>query len=149
MDLQINVGDSILYIRTAGIIRTKNGILFEKHPKGYIYLLGGKIQIDESSDQAIKREIKEEIDFTISNVKLISVLENFFPMENGKIHEICFVYDVEDIFIGQIPENMTEVKPEDLGKHQILPLPIGEMLKNKDFSFKHLIIRQADIINLF
>ncbi len=57
--------------------------------------LGGGIEFGESSQDAMLREIREEIDLEIENLKLIEVIENIFVYEGKQGHEIVFVYDAE------------------------------------------------------
>jgi 8-oxo-dGTP pyrophosphatase MutT (NUDIX family) len=65
MDLSIPIQDTTLYIRVAGIIKTNSGYLFEwdKSRQSYIYTVGGKIKLNETSEEALKREVFEEIGF--------------------------------------------------------------------------------------
>jgi 8-oxo-dGTP pyrophosphatase MutT (NUDIX family) len=54
--------------------------------------LGGTIEFGEYSQETIVREIREEIDAEITNLKYWGVLENLFTY-NGEIgHEIVFIY---------------------------------------------------------
>jgi ADP-ribose pyrophosphatase YjhB (NUDIX family) len=55
-------------------------------------LLGGGIELGESSNQTLKREIKEELNATILNEKLLGVIENIFEFNGKKGHEITFLY---------------------------------------------------------
>jgi ADP-ribose pyrophosphatase YjhB (NUDIX family) len=55
--------------------------------------LGGAVEYGETTQQAIKREIKEEISQEITDLKLLKVLENIFTLEGRLGHEIVYVYD--------------------------------------------------------
>lgn len=85
-----------LNIRTAGIIIHDNKILFHKNPyQDYYALFGGRIKISESSIDALKREVLEEMGKEIEFVKSIGVIENFFNANDKNYHEILFVSQVE------------------------------------------------------
>ena len=58
-------------------------------------LPGGHIEFGEKSDEAVIREIKEELNADAVNVSLISVEENIFVYEGQPGHEIVFVYETE------------------------------------------------------
>ncbi len=137
MDLSIKLEDSTLYIRVATLIRSTKGYLFEKHKDGYIFAVGGKIKLNETSLDAAKREVMEELNFEVNNLKLISLMENFY----GTTHEYCFVYEVEEIFDGIIPEGFVEVALADLGNFDLKPVPMVDLLTNKNSQFAHIIIK--------
>ncbi|WP_434685982.1 NUDIX hydrolase [Pseudanabaena minima] len=57
--------------------------------------LGGGIEFGESSQEAMLREIGEELALEIENLKLIEVIENIFVYEGKQGHEVVFVYDAK------------------------------------------------------
>jgi 8-oxo-dGTP pyrophosphatase MutT (NUDIX family) len=59
--------------------------------------LGGRVEPGETSREAIKREILEELGEEIENVKLLGVLEEIFTHEGQPGHEVIFIYDADFI----------------------------------------------------
>ena len=57
--------------------------------------LGGGIEFLEKSDEALKREFKEEIDADIVVKDLLDVAENIFTYEGKDAHELIFIYNVD------------------------------------------------------
>jgi 8-oxo-dGTP pyrophosphatase MutT (NUDIX family) len=57
--------------------------------------LGGEIEFGESSPDCIIRELMEEIQADIIDMKLLTVLENIFVYEGKPGHEIVMVYEVQ------------------------------------------------------
>lgn len=57
--------------------------------------LGGKIEFGEHGADTIVRELKEEIQAEVTNVRYIGTLENLFTYEGQRGHEITLVYDGE------------------------------------------------------
>jgi ADP-ribose pyrophosphatase YjhB (NUDIX family) len=55
--------------------------------------LGGEINFGERSQDAIAREMREEIGAEIRAARLIATLENIFAFEGRLGHEIVFVYE--------------------------------------------------------
>ncbi len=141
MDLTTIINDTKLKIRVAGILSTPNGFLFEKSDGDYIFLTGGKIRANETSKQAMKREILEEVGIQVEDLTLCSILENLYKTDTEKVHEICFVYKTDIVFNGAIPKGFVEVPIENIDKYDIRPSNIVEILKNKDSSFKHFVIK--------
>ena len=61
--------------------------------------LGGGIDFGETSQQAVVREIQEELGAAITAVKLLATVESIFDYEGKPGHEIVFIYDGE--FVDQ------------------------------------------------
>jgi ADP-ribose pyrophosphatase YjhB (NUDIX family) len=57
--------------------------------------LGGMIEFGERSTDALKREIMEETNQEITNLKYVTTVENIFTYEGKAGHEIVMVYDAE------------------------------------------------------
>lgn len=76
-------GDEILV--TEGLDTSTN--------RRYARPLGGGVELGETSEQAIVREIREEIGAEVRDLKLLGVLENLFELESEQRHEVVFVYD--------------------------------------------------------
>ena len=63
MDITIDVENYKLNIRVGGILVHKNKILTHKNiNKEHYALPGGRVQIGENSEDAIKREMQEELE---------------------------------------------------------------------------------------
>lgn len=56
----------------------------------------------ENSEDALKRELAEEIGVPIKRKRLIWSVENFFTLSEQKFHEISFYYEVE---LHELPAN--------------------------------------------
>ncbi|MFA5309540.1 MAG: NUDIX domain-containing protein [Dehalococcoidales bacterium] len=55
--------------------------------------LGGKVEFGEKTIDTVRREIREEIGQEVTDLKLLTVLENIFSHEDDHGHEIVYVYD--------------------------------------------------------
>ncbi len=63
--------------------------------KDYYRIIGGTIEFQETSRDAITREVREELGSDIENLKLHSVEENIFEFQGEQIHQIEFIYSGE------------------------------------------------------
>jgi 8-oxo-dGTP pyrophosphatase MutT (NUDIX family) len=65
--------------------------------KGEVFYrpIGGEINFGESSQAALVREVREELEAEITHLCYLGTLENLFTYENQAGHEIVQIYDAE------------------------------------------------------
>jgi 8-oxo-dGTP pyrophosphatase MutT (NUDIX family) len=141
MDLTIPINDHIVNIRVAVLIKGEEGYLFEKHTNGYIFPVGGRVKLGESSHDAAVREIGEELGTQSGPLKFRAVIENFYSAAEKEVQEICFVYEASESFRGNLSPEFVEVSLEKLDQFTIKPIAIVELLKDTDHSVPHLLAR--------
>lgn len=79
--------------RVAAIILKDNKLLMVKHEDyPYYYTVGGKVRINETSEEAIIREAYEETGIEFEIDKLSFIQERFFEITGEHHHEIVFYY---------------------------------------------------------
>ena len=147
IDITIDVDDYKLNIRAAGVMIHNGKILVHKNVNSDHYaLIGGRVEIGESSANTIKREIKEELGKDIEITGYISTIENFFKMKDSKYHEIMFVHKIE--FINEedkkIEYTMKNIEGKDylqyewieidrIDEYPLLPRTVKDVLKENKF----------------
>ena len=57
--------------------------------------LGGAVDRGERAEDAVVREIQDELGAEIQNVRLLGVLENIFSKNHADWHEIVFMFEAE------------------------------------------------------
>lgn len=87
--------------------------------------LGGGIDDGEDGQQAILREIKEEIGYAIKVIKKLGELENIYTFNGRPGHEIDVIYSAE--FIDQAPYDMDEIPKHDGYSKKAVWLSVNEM----------------------
>lgn len=156
-DLTIDLKEGRLNCRAAGIIIHEGKVLFHKNTNdSYYALIGGRVQICESSADTIVREIKEEIGKEVEITGYVATIENFFRANEKNYHEIMFVHSVEfcdedDKKITNTLHNIEGGKDEDvyyewikicdIDNYDIRPSIIRDALKNGNFPV-HLINKE-------
>ena len=147
MDITIDVENYKLNVRAAGIIIHNNKLLIHRNiNKDHYALIGGRIEIGENSEDAVKREIQEELGKEIEITGNAATIENFFEMDSQKYHEIMFVHKAE--FVNEedkkIEDTIKNVEGKDylkyewvdldeLDEYPLKPQAIKEILKSKKF----------------
>ena len=137
--------------RVSAIIydKTKTKVLLFKvnDSRDFYMLPGGRIMFDEDSFTAIKREIKEELNFEL-NYKLCAIQENFVNKNNINIMQYCFCY--KSIYDGIITDKVFNcldsdgqvfewVNIDEIYDYKILPLSNKELIINQTIDIKHII----------
>lgn len=124
-------------IRASAILLKKHQIaLIHRHNHGreYWVLPGGGIDLGETAEQAVAREVNEETGLTVTSSRLVFYVNRF---DEPEINQPCFVCEFigENLSftgpeIGQDPENLFEAKWVDI---KLLPtlLIYPQMVKAK------------------
>ena len=141
-DLTIDLAEGRLNCRAGGIIIHEGKVLFHKNTQDTYYaLIGGRVQICESSDDTVKRELKEELGKEVEITDYIATVENFFNAKGKKYHEILFVHNDKKILetlqnIENDKENHVQyewIDINDIDKYDIRPSVIKDVLKSNNF----------------
>jgi len=99
MDISYVTGNQKFNYRVCAIIIDDNKILAmhdERSP--YFYLPGGRVTIGETAEQAVIREVYEELNIKASIIRPLWLNQAFFTedVDNLSYHEIC-IYFLMDI----------------------------------------------------
>lgn len=97
---------------------------------------GGKIEVNESKEEALKRELKEEMDLSINIEKYLGMIEHEY--DNFILNMHCFIVTPLSSFILKEHEAKKFVSLDELDRVdfleadiKVIPL-IKEYLKNND-----------------
>jgi 8-oxo-dGTP pyrophosphatase MutT (NUDIX family) len=139
--------------RVAAFIHCNNKVFLHtsKNKKEHWNMVGGRVKFNENTDQAIKRELKEELGFDFENVALRAICQNFFVYEGRRVTELLFIYDLqiepehplakidrfEDYKMQYVWFEKQNVVPEKLF---CLPKIIYEMASKPDWTLEHRIV---------
>lgn len=150
MDIKyINDNYQFLY-RVSAIILNKEEdkiLLFKVKERNFYLLPGGKVNEKETSINAIKRELKEELDFSDLSFELKAISEEFVNDKNIFNQQINLIY--KTIYKEEINNNIIVSKEGDwcyfewinideLDNINVYPNNIKEILNSK--SIKQIII---------
>lgn len=94
MNLDYEIDNNRFNARVSSIIYNKDKtkiLLFKMKDRDFYMLPGGRIEMNEDSLSAIKREILEELGFNLE-FTFCSIQENFLKLKNTSIMQYCFCY---------------------------------------------------------
>ena len=154
MDVKIKSDEGRFKFRVAGAVVKNNKLLTVKICDNPFYCLpGGHIHLGENSIDAVKREINEEVNITCKNIKLMSLIENFFDGKFGVTHEVCYVYliepeeDIKTEDYEVVENDEGELKPlkfkwcdlSEIDTIDFRPQILANKFKTQNFDFEHII----------
>lgn len=99
MEIDIKDENKRFKFRVCGVVKQNEKFLFIKHMKNNFYCLpGGRVEIGEDTESAIKREMEEELGTEVKIERLLTISQNIFKQENGLLfHELVFYYLVSPV----------------------------------------------------
>ena len=160
MDIKIKEKDIKFKVRVSAVLTFNNKILVNKYSENSYCLPGGYIELGETSLDAIKREIKEELNLDIKVNRFMGIGENFFTnLKNEKTHGIDFYYKIGVKDISSINLNDYDYLENDHGcdilhhfrwldidkleNYNLLPNEIIKYIKEDNLDIFHIIIKSG------
>jgi 8-oxo-dGTP diphosphatase len=105
---------------TAIIIKDDKVLLMKRERENQIYFVfpGGHVEDDETPEQTLEREIKEELNFDITNFKEIFRITQHNPRDNMEVENVF--YKITD-FTGELKLGGPEVERMKKGNNNYYP----------------------------
>ena len=126
-----------------GIAKNNNRILVSEgydkvKNKAFYRCLGGGIEFQETSQEALKREFKEELSIDITVEEFCGISENIFTFQGKKGHEIVFFYNIKIK-----DEDYKEIYPkiDDDGEDVAIWVDIDEFKSHKKILYPEEILK--------
>lgn len=138
MDLTIPIGNIILNIRVAVLLKTRGGFILEKNKQGFYFPIGGRVKAGETSNEASQREVLEELGIVVTDLKFKGIAELFFESENGRVQEICFVYSAPDVDDLKLSSGQGTYTLEQIESMDFRPQILKQILQTASDEVLHL-----------
>ena len=146
--------DNWFRYRAAAIIIENGCVLFVGNARdNYLYSVGGGVHMNETAEDAVRREVLEEtgVEYEIDHLAVIH--ENFFVgdgvLKGKNCHEIAFYYVMKPRGTKElksdsqtedgVKEEMHWIPLEDLDKYKTFPNFIPEVLPRLDKGMMHIV----------
>ncbi len=160
-DIKVKTDDFNFKFRVSGIV-IKNGkiLVVDMDDSGFYCLPGGYVELGETTEEAVQRELREETGSEVKVKKYLGVLENYFINKYGrKMHEISFYYLLEFVDSNIQTEDFMRIE-NDKGYHiklnfywidldaidpnMVKPEVLVPYLQKEELEFGHLIYNTLD-----
>lgn len=141
MDCCFQTPDGLFNFRTAGLI-IRDGLLLAMTERGigHYYLPGGRVRMGETMEEALYRELREELGVSARVLRPLWLCESFFPLGGRPVHEIAMYYLTEPdwdglpALEGQFTLSDSDgaehiyrwLTPEEVRSVRIYPVPMQE-----------------------
>ena len=93
-DFRTKMNQTVFGVRATALIVKDNRLLVVEDEDGF-YMIGGAIQVDEATEDAVVREVKEELGVAARAGQLAFIVENRFKQAGIHYHNIEFHYFVD------------------------------------------------------
>lgn len=58
----------------------------------FFRVIGGSVEFSETAEKAVRRELREELNCEIKNLRFLTVVENIFTYKGERGHEVVFLF---------------------------------------------------------
>lgn len=92
MDFRTKIGNQLFGVRATALLVRDGQIYLCKSPEGKYYCIGGAIAVGETTEEAVQREVREEVGCKVTVDQLAFVVENQFELDGTHYHQMEFHY---------------------------------------------------------
>lgn len=146
MDFRTKVDNQVFGVRATALVMRNHQLYLCKSPKGKYYTVGGAIQVGERAEDAVRREVFEEIGVEIEVQSLAFIVENHFEIDGTSFHQVEFHFIVHPL--GEPADTLVEGDSsrscewhslEDLAELDLNPAFLKTELAQWDGQVKHFV----------
>ena len=143
-DFRTKLDNTVFGVRATALIVEEGKLLVVEDEDGF-YTIGGAIQVGERTEEAVIREVKEELGVKAQAGQLAFVVENRFKQAGVHFHNIEFHYLVdllEDAPLTMQEDEKTQpcewIDLDKLGDIQLVPAFLKTALPDWDGRLRHI-----------
>ena len=148
--ISFQTSGGLFQFRTAAVVIRDGHILLQRvEPQPYWFLPGGRVELGESSEAAIAREMLEEAGTPVRIERMLWIIENFFD----SVHEIGFYFlatlppeahaNLAEQFFGQEDDGTRLIfqwhRIADLGRIDVRPGFFRDGLRALPTAIRHIV----------
>lgn len=114
------------------IFKDDKVLVCQDKKRDYYFFPGGHVEFGEKSEDALIRELKEELNLSIKDMKYIGTSENIYNQDGEKHHEINLVFEIETDNVEDKSKedhiNFFFFDKERFKKEKVLPIALKNVL---------------------
>ena len=143
-DFRTKIENTVFGVRATALIVEDGKLLVVEDEDGF-YTIGGAIQVGERTEEAVIREVKEELGVKAQAGQLAFIVENRFEQDGVSYHNIEFHYLVD--LLEDAPLTMQEdeksqpcewIDLDQLQNIQLVPAFLKTALPEWDGQLRHI-----------
>ncbi len=93
MDMTLKTPEGIFNYRACGLLLHDGKLLVTQvEENGHFFLPGGRVTMGERAEDAVLREIREELGIVCRILRPLWLNQAFFDYEGQRFHELCFYF---------------------------------------------------------
>ena len=98
MDITFRMSEGTFNYRVCAVMIQDGKLLVMRDERSpYSYLPGGRVKLHEAAEQAVLREVKEELGVDAKIIRPLWLVQNFFveDVDQERYHELCLYFLVD------------------------------------------------------
>ena len=156
MDITFKTEEGVFNYRVCAVIVNNGKILAMRDERSpYYYLPGGRVNLHETADDAVLREVREELKVECEIIRPLWLNQGFFveDVSGEHFHEICVYYLIDITKSDILSRGNPFTVQEGMRIHEFEWLEFARLkleyfypkfLKNKIFDLPHQLVLQAE-----
>ena len=130
MDISFKTSEGRFNYRVCAIITHEGKLLAMKDDGiGHYYLPGGRVHMHETTDEAVLREMREELEIEAKISRPLWLNQSFFVLDSTqeKFHEVCLYYLIDISETGLLARGECFTREEEGHVHEFVWLPFEQL----------------------
>ena len=130
MDITFHTGEGRFNYRVCAIFLHQNKVLAMRDERSpYYYLPGGRVALGETAQEALQRELQEELGISARIQRPLWLNQAFFTEDvDGEFtHELCLYFLMDAAGTGLLERGESFTRHEGQRRHEFIWLPLEEL----------------------
>ena len=130
MDITFRMSEGTFNYRVCAVMIQDGKLLVMRDERSpYFYLPGGRVKLHEAAEQAVLREVKEELGVDAKMIRPLWLVQNFFveDVDQERYHELCLYFLVDVSHTGLLSLGESFSLAEGRHEHQFQWLDVERL----------------------